>query len=363
MHAVPHRESLVSQTVEILLKSIDQGRWLEHLPGEHALCAEMQISRETLRRALAKLTDDGWLSTSQGRRRQILKPSSGAMARAKIRRVVLLSQEPMERMGGAVMFLVDDLRAELARAGLELEVRGSRTCFSKKPDKALERLTSERPNSVWVLSSVPAPTQRWFAARGLPSVLAGSHHAGLDLPMVAIDFRAVGRHAAGLFLSRGHRRMAVLAPKLVAAGDVLTVEGFSEACATKQDAQVRVVEHDGTPAGIARKLQTLWQGTPPTGLMVLCSNHALTALTGLMRAGVRVPQDVSIIAQDSDPTLAWALPSLTRYAIKPAVFVRQLARSVLALARGVTPSPKQYLLFPTHVRGETLGRMSGERTS
>lgn len=362
MNALPQRTSMVSQTAEILRTGIREGRWSGHLPGEHALCAQLQISRATLRAAIARLTEEGWLSASQGRRREILK-MGGRRTAAVIQRVVVLSDERMERMNGQRMFLVDDLRAQLAKAGLELEVHASRACFSKQPDKALRRLVAERGAAVWVLFSAPEAAQRWFAARGLPCVLAGSHHPGLDLPMVAVDFRAVGRHAAGLFLSRGHRRLAVLAPELRAAGDAQTVEGFREVCAAKADARVRVVEHDGTTAGLKRRLDTLWQTARPTGLLVLCPGHALTALTALLCAQVRVPDDVSIIAQDSDPALECALPALTRYAMRPAVFARALSRAVLALAREGAPSPRQCLLFPDPVRGETLGRLSAERTS
>ena len=59
MHLLLHRKSMVSQTVDTLLKGIRDGVWREHLPGEHALCAPLQINLTTVRAALAKLARPG----------------------------------------------------------------------------------------------------------------------------------------------------------------------------------------------------------------------------------------------------------------------------------------------------------------
>ncbi|MCU1578038.1 MAG: GntR family transcriptional regulator [Rhodoglobus sp.] len=57
------------QAVDHILRQISDGRLTTgmRLPPERELCAELNISRVTLRRALGKLVDDGVLTSSHGR--------------------------------------------------------------------------------------------------------------------------------------------------------------------------------------------------------------------------------------------------------------------------------------------------------
>ena len=213
-----------------------------------------------------------------------------------------------------------------------------------------------------VLLSAPAATQRWFMQRGLPGVLVGSPHPGIALPALDADFAAMGQHAAQQFLSRGHRRLAVLVPKTDKAGDANTVAAFRAACERTDDAQVQVIEHDGTPAGIRRCLETALKKSLPTGLLVAHPGPVLTVMSFLTSRGVRVPRDISIISRDSEPLLDFIVPPLTRYAVAPAAFARNLSRIVLHLARGEPVPARSRLLMPRFVPGGTLAYLSGKKT-
>ena len=195
MHIIPKRVTLVHQVEGILRNGIRSKLWAHHLPGENELCHGLQVSRTTLRAALATLTRERWIRSSQGQRRQITKARETHKPK-KSGRVVLVTGVPLDLMGGTPLFLLDDLRNQLAKGGFELEVHASRVWFGQRPNAALERLVRERNPDAWVLFSTTAAIQRWFAARALPCVLAGSCHAGLTLPSVEADFHALGQHAA-----------------------------------------------------------------------------------------------------------------------------------------------------------------------
>ena len=70
--AAPRADSadpLWVQAVDHIAREIAEGRLAagSRLPPERELCAELSISRVTLRKALLKLVDDGVLRSSHGR--------------------------------------------------------------------------------------------------------------------------------------------------------------------------------------------------------------------------------------------------------------------------------------------------------
>jgi hypothetical protein len=362
MHQLPLRESVVQQVVKILRKGIHADLWGRQLPGELELCRKFQVSRSTLRAALDILTKEKLIATSQGRRRRVLKPVSGRAAKV-VKTVKLLTAVALERLGGVVMLLVDDLRAQLAKDRLELEVHVSPACFGPKPDRALEKLAGEEPPAVWVLLSAPKATQRWFMRQGLSCVLLGSQHPGIALPALDTDLSAMGQHAARQFLARGHRRLAVLIPEITKAGDANMVAAFRAVCEQTPGASLVIIEHDGTPGGIQRRLSATLRKSWPTGLLVAHARHVLTAMSFFAGQGIRAPRDISVIARDHEPFLDFVVPPLAHYVVAPATFARKLSRLVLKMARGESVPARGLLLMPSFVPGETLAYLSAKQTS
>ncbi|MDB6116700.1 MAG: transcriptional regulator [Verrucomicrobiaceae bacterium] len=127
----------------------------------------------------------------------------------------------------------------------------------------------------------------------------------------------MGQHAARQFLSRGHRRLAVVGPEMDKAGDVRTLEAFRAACAQTPSAQVIKIGHDGTPEGIQRCLAAMLKKPLPTGLLVAQPRNLLTVMSFLARRGVNVPRDISIISRDSESFLDFLVPLPARYVVAP----------------------------------------------
>jgi DNA-binding LacI/PurR family transcriptional regulator len=348
----PQRPSLPRQVAEHLRQKISDGLWHDALPSEMTLCRELQVSRVTLRAALAMLADEGLVSVSQGSRRRILQ--SGPKRNQKLRRVMWLSRVPVEKLSHWLVQVLAELRERLRPRGIVVDVVVSLRVFSVRPEKALRSLLAEHPHAVWVLPSVPLPAQRWFAQQaGVKAVLAGSRHDSLDMPpCVEEDFAAVGRHAAGLLMARGHRRLALLMPPGGSAGDAQTIAGFREAAA---GAEVLVCEHDGSKTGLIRRLDALLKGQRPSALFVAGAGHTLTVLTHLLSRGLRIPQDLSLLSRDHDVMLDHTTPALTCYQPQAEAFGRALAKSVTSQIDGRRPPDAR--LFPDAIRGETLRRV------
>jgi DNA-binding LacI/PurR family transcriptional regulator len=352
MDRLPQRTSLVAQTVEVLREAIESGQWPQWLPGELELTRRLQVSRVTLRAALAELERVNLIRGGQGRRREIVRTKRKRMARPASKAVVLLSPAPLHQLPSSTVFWMDELRGHLNAAGWPLEVRESTAAYRHRPAHALEEFSERLRPAGWILYRSTPEMQRWFSERGQAAVIAGSRHPDIPLSSVDVDHAAECRHAAGRFLANGHQRLAIVRPDTKLAGDVESVTGFQSGAG----AEVPSALHDGSLTGIFVSLDRLFARKPaPTGLFVFHASHFLTVLGWLQRRHLRVPEDMSVVCRDSEPFLESVIPTPTRYELNPSLYARKISRLVAGLVADGPAKPNQLRIMPTFVRGETLG--------
>jgi DNA-binding LacI/PurR family transcriptional regulator len=357
--SLPPRVSLAAQVAACLRTAITEGRWREWLPAERALAETLHVSRCTLRLALEQLAREGTVRAEHGAGHRILA-ARPARAAAPSRDVALLTPEPLERLRPWQTLWIDELRALLAEQGGRLSIIPGRAFGRDEPGPALARLVRQRPHGCWVLLLASAGCQRWFAQRAIPAVVAGTCHEGVDLPYRDLDHRATCRHAAGLLLGRGHRRIALVCPRTRFAGDLESEVGFLEGVSRGRHDEAKgvICRHDGTPAGLLRALGLLMGGPArPTGLVVVNAHHSLTVVSGLARQGWRVPEDVSVLSRDDDPFLSFLVPPLARYAAQPREFARSVVRPVMELLEGGPAAVRAAWSMPRFESGASVASL------
>ncbi|MCW2720573.1 LacI family DNA-binding transcriptional regulator [Pseudonocardia sp.] len=174
-------------------------------------------------------------------------------------------------------------------------------------DLAVEGVIAVVPNrsSVDVLTTALGPT---------PAVLLGG--AGLDesttLPAVGIDHRGGAVAATRHLLDLGHRTVHhVAGPQDWPSAD-RRVEGWR---ATLDAAGARIpplVTGDWTAASGHAGMRELLSLDPDVTAVFVANDHmALGALSALAEAGRRVPEDVSVVGFDDEPTAVYYRPPLT----------------------------------------------------
>ena len=225
--ALPQRTSLVKQVTETLRAGLARGLWQERLPGERDLCQQLNVSRPTLRAALTVLEREGWLKSAPGCVRAIVQRARGA-AGPGTSIVRLLVPFRLQEAPQSIFYWVDKLRTLLPAAGCALEIHSGPRWYAGRPEQELAQLARQMPAAAWVVARTTEPMQRWFAAQGLPCVVAGSCYPGVNLPSADFDHRAVAQHAARQLLARGHRRLALLIQTPEMAGDLESEAGFNE---------------------------------------------------------------------------------------------------------------------------------------
>lgn len=347
-------QSIAAQVAQALRAEISGRTWNQVLPGERQLAERFQVSRKTIRKALAELRRDGLLDTRRNQGSTIRAERGAPVAGTS--RIGLLLPQPLESSRPFTALWVNRLMALLHESGYALETFHGAKYFGVDAGKSLARLTSANPTRGWILARSNRPLQEWFAASGLPTLVCGSTHAGIALPSVDVDHRALCRHSAALFLRHGHRRLALFLERAGHAGDAESEQGLREGLAAAGDASEPLVCRAEREAGaIIRELKrVLGRKQPPTGFLLSNSYSYLTVQSYLASTGLQVPRDVSLISRDEELFLRFMHPTPTYYATSPAKFAHALHQALRRILLGET-SAFAIRIMPNLVKGESVG--------
>jgi len=344
------------QVSEVLREAIHRGDFGEYLLPERQLSQRLKVGRPTLRAALHELESEG-LVCAQGRRGWRIIPSRSAKRRPLPGTVVRMLQDdqPTSRLNEhlqAQKFLAE----HLCGPGMEFHVETAPACFSHRPAKALQRLVGTRPANLWVLYRTTHAIQRWFQEQSLPCVVFGSTFPGIDFVSIEEDYRATCRHAAGVFLSRGHTLMALLTAESARPGDQVACAGFLEAIRNSpRQAHCEIVSHGQSLPQICRTVDSLLKRPEcPTGWLVFTAQTYLTILSHLALRGIRVGQEISLICRNSDPYFEVLVPKVAHYRRNMPRMNRKLLEVIRQCLDGPYPLRRQWLISSEFRDGQTV---------
>ncbi len=172
------------------------------------------------------------------------------------------------------------------------------------------------------------------AVRGVQPVIVARHLDDLDAIQIDGDQRRGGALAAAHLLGLGHRRIAVLGGSL---GEQHTEErlagwyGAMAAAGLHQDPSDfwGYGDYNTGPAHHVVS-ERLAAGMRPTAIFCCNDPMAVGALLALREAGLRVPQDVSLVGFDDQPDLTAIAPGITSIRIDTAGIGERVADMLVA---------------------------------
>jgi LacI family transcriptional regulator len=152
-----------------------------------------------------------------------------------------------------------------------------------------------------------------------------------------VDHRLGGRLAARALLDHAHRDIAVIAGPSGVADNIDRIDGFMQElrAAGIDTASLWMAESDFSSAGGWSAAQELLASGRRFSA-VFCANDemALGALSCFHEAGIRVPQDVSVIGYDDVPSAAYSAPRLSSVHIPWREMTRSGVAALLNLCYG-----------------------------
>lgn len=235
---------------------------------------------------------------------------------------------------------------------------------SRSEERAIDDLVGNRCGALVLLSS-QLPTSRLLtmAARG-PIVSVARRVEGAGVDWVAADGRGGVVRALEHLHGLGHRDVVYLSDE-ESAGGPDRVAGFNEAARALGIADTVAVVPSGSTenAGVAAMESVLASGRVPSAVMGFNDRCALGAMDFLLRNGVRVPEEVSVVGFDDSEIASRRLVEMTTVRQSPEDLAREAAR--LALRRLEAPRGAQstrgegVLLDTTVVERSTTGPAPG----
>lgn len=228
--------------------------------------------------------------------------------------------------------------------------------------RALALLLDRRVDAVALTPSSVVPSRLLLDAvsDGPPVLLLDRQLPGLDVDSVGIDNQAAARQAVTRLVGLGHRRIGMVTGVLTAAPP----GGCEVPFASSTNDRIRGYRSALRAAGLPAAAELLHRGDfrrdsarratagllrladPPTALCATDSTLALGVLQGLADAGLRVPDDVSLVAFDDADWTTVVSPPLSVVA-QPAYELGSAAAERLLARLDGDAGPSRALRLPT----------------
>ncbi|MFI0722996.1 LacI family DNA-binding transcriptional regulator [Streptomyces sp. NPDC021224] len=206
----------------------------------------------------------------------------------------------------------------------------------------LDNLIKRGSDGVILAVTALAPAQwRKVEELGIPLVVVDPiGHPDPTIPSVGATNWHGGLAATQHLLALGHRRIGII----TGPEDILSararLDGYRAALegaglGVEPALEVRGDFHHETGFSGARQLLALAE--PPTAIFASSDLQALGAYDAVRRAGLQVPQDISIVGFDDLPVAGWASPPLTTVRQPLSDMAAMAARIVLQGVDNVLP--------------------------
>lgn len=211
---------------------------------------------------------------------------------------------------GFISMIIDAISLECRRQGYELLVT---TCSASDLPEIMRAVHAEQCGGVLLLGTeLTDGDLRTLPQLPVPLVLLDNASAETDVNSITMDNRNAIRQALRYLHELGHKKIGFLANQTPSSNCMARERAYCEAV-RENEQEPQIFRVNPTPDEAYRAVHDLLaQGERfPTALIANNDSIALGAIKALREAGLRIPEDVSVIGFDNIPLSGMSEPPLS----------------------------------------------------
>jgi GntR family transcriptional regulator, arabinose operon transcriptional repressor len=290
----------------------------DSLPGELELAEQLHVSRNTIRHALGQLATEGRIERTR-RRGTVYVGERDTSTDVKTIGIVNSSQSH-----SIYPELLHGIEDGLYHGGYTMILANGNYDHKKERD-SIARMLDQGIAGLIIephLNSRLEPTDEFFKLLDhlkIPIVTTNCVISGLRGSAITVDDHRIGQRATDYLIGRGHRRIACIYKSDAQAG-MLRLDGYRDALSAAgipfDEKLVRSYDETFMPKAPGAELtkQILDSvSIPPTAFFYFNDEIVLQAYAFFESRGMRIPEDVSLIAVDNVRESSILIPALTTF--------------------------------------------------
>lgn len=323
--------TVCEQLVVHIRHLISTGDLSGSMPGVRKLAKMFGVSSNTVVAAVEQLEREGFLQ-SQGHRRQSKIVLPDHFVRSKKFRVTLLLYELVD----IELDYVVEIQRRLSLRGYDVHVAEKSLVEMNLDVSVIAGSVIRTTTDAWVVFSSTREILEWFCSQPVPTFAVFGRFRNLPMAGIGLDKAPAFRAAVRRLVELGHKRIVLLQPKhnRVPVPALLIRESLDEMEANGiMTSPYNIPDWEQTPAGLRKRLDSLFAVSPPTALILDRPNELIATQLYLAHKGILAPRDISLISDD-DSAFEWCHPSVSciQWQIHP--WVNRVLQWVDNMAKG-----------------------------
>lgn len=365
------RLTVIDQAEAALIELIRQGRWKGRLPGYQVLADVVGVSVPTVGRAVARLVQAGILM-SRGQRKAFEISEAGLSSAPKVpavtsiapvlapkkgRYLLILGPASLDMLDSWTRGFVADAIRQLSREGWGCDYEALDYLEAGSTSRKWNKLLERHPASHLAVIKGNPVIAKWGMSKGLKVLLIGGIVGNTGVMRLGYNTGEIASEAARRGAELGHRRILMplfeVPPKATTTipGAIAPHLGLTPEEVLRKGMVFQLGSTD--PQRRLRALDHHFRSVQPTLIVTLFWKDYLQVMGYLHSRGLRVPEDVSVIAFGHDPLLPYVIPTPSYFNLRSEPVLRQV--HIWLRGRKPDKSALAKALVGSFVKGETLG--------
>jgi len=350
------RESLYEVVANTILKRIQaqEIKAGEALPSERELCLEFNVSRQTVRNAIAVLSERGVLDSRAGAG-HFVRSTPGKLQKSSTnqrstRQIGVIYPPQIYLEEPTQWNTLMGLKGRLSQDGYSVTLS-----VSHKDEKAgfmpcYQHWLEDGEVAGYIGVSIPASLQRRLFECGYPAIAMGYVWEDIDLPSIALDFRRLYDelivHLAGL----GHRSIGAVLVRQDSKFTRNILEGIASGTSRigAPANSVAIRRYADTAYDLVSSVRALMRSRKrPTALLLQGDEHLDHVMRFFEMEGIRIPDDLHLtVVQVRHSTNFIHADRVAYFQFDYVNFGRMVAQQLLDIIEGKPAKPlhKEVLL-------------------